>query len=252
MNVAVTGDTAAATEADTSEAGGDAQDMLARGQELFGARCALCHGENGRGIEDDGPAAGPSLIGVGPASVDFMIRTGRMPLDSANERLAHREPRFSDQEREALVAFVASLAPGEGPEIPDVEGFEETSLSEGRELFTTHCAACHGPTAAGIAVGQKDVSSTLDIATPLEVAEAIRTGPGVMPVFGEDALSEHEVDSIVNWVVHLRERDAPGGLQIGRSGPVSEGLIAWVVGLGLLTVVMYLLGERATGDDDDA
>mgnify|MGYP006216610145 CR=1 FL=1 len=41
-----------------------------------------------------------------------------------------------------------------------------------------------------------------------------------------------------------------------RSGPVTEGVIAWVIGFGLLGVVMYLLGEKAGdtpshGDPDD-
>lgn len=249
LNTAFTSGPAGATEAAQQE--GADRALVDRGQEIFGARCALCHGETGRGIEDDGsPAHGPSLIGVGAASVDFMIRTGRMPLENANERLRHSEPHLTDAEREAVIAYVTSLAPGEGPEIPDVDGWETANLAEGMELFTTNCAACHGPTAQGIAVGQKDVSSTLDVATPLELVEAIRTGPGVMPVFGEEALPEHEVDAIVAWVMHLREREAPGGAQIGRSGPVSEGLIAWVVGLGLLTVVMYLLGEKSHGVDD--
>ncbi len=239
--------TANATEAPASAQGG----LVERGQELFGARCALCHGENGRGIEDtDTPAYGPSLIGVGPASVDFMLRTGRMPLENANQRLRHQEPKVTDEEREALIAFVTSLAPDQGPEIPDVEAFGEADLARGMELFTTNCAACHGPTAQGIAVGQRDVSSTLDQATPLEVAEAIRTGPGVMPVFSDEALPQDDVEALVAWVLHLRDREAPGGAAIGRSGPVSEGFIAWTLGLGLLTVIMYLLGEKSHGDDD--
>lgn len=249
VNTAFTSTSAGATEATTTTS--PDRDRIERGREIFGARCALCHGENGRGIEGTGPARGPSLVGVGPASVDFMIRTGRMPIHHADERLQRRPPAFDDEERKALIAYVESLAPGEGPEIPEVgDDWQQASLSEGMELFTTHCAACHGPTAQGIAVGQEDVSSSLDVASPLEIAEAIRVGPGVMPLFGEDVLSEHETEAILAWIMHLRERGAPGGAQIGRTGPVSEGLVAWVVGLGLLTVVMYLLGEKSSGDDD--
>jgi ubiquinol-cytochrome c reductase cytochrome c subunit len=73
-----------------------------------------------------------------------------------------------------------------------------------------------------------------------------------MPLFGDDVMSEEQLASVVRWVVELRDRDSPGGLSVGRSGPVSEGLIAWVVGIGLLAIVMYLLGEKAGSDDEHA
>jgi ubiquinol-cytochrome c reductase cytochrome c subunit len=115
---------------------------------------------------------------VGAASVDFMIRTGRMPMTDAQDRLRRGPQRFGDDDRRALVAFVESLAPGEGPDIPDVDAWEDGDLSLGLELFTRNCAACHGPTAQGIAVGRRDVSSTLDVAEPIEIAQAVRSGPG--------------------------------------------------------------------------
>lgn len=226
--------------------------VIQRGRNIFGAQCALCHGEAGRGVSQEASPQswGPSLVGVGPASADYMLRTGRMPVDDPNARLRHRPQQVTDPERRALVAYVASLAPNEGAEIPDVSGWREAELSEGLEIFTSNCAACHGPTAAGIAVGQEDVSSTLDVATPLEIAEAIRVGPGVMPVFGEDAIPQEELEAVTAWVMDLRERAAPGGAQVGRSGPVWEGLLAWVVGLGSLAIVMYVLGHKAGGDHD--
>lgn len=248
VNVLFGGGFAAAQE-DEPDIGEDA--LLTRGQQLFGAQCALCHGEAGRGVDSDGPAAGPSLIGVGPASVDFMLRTGRMPIDNADQRLRHRDQQMTDEDRRALVAYVTSLAPGEGPGIPDIEGWQDADLSRGMHLFTTHCAACHGPTAAGIAVGQRDVSSNLEVATPLEIAEAIRSGPGVMPAFNDELLEQEQLEAIVAWVMELRDRESPGGVAVGRSGPVWEGFIAWVLGLGLLMIVMYLLGEKSRDDGDD-
>ena len=220
-------------------------DLVELGDELFQTNCAMCHGSNGTGLDQEGPAGGPSLVGVGPASVDFMLRTGRMPMENQNDRLRRGPASFDGTERAALVAYVSSLAPGEGPEIPDIADWQEASLSTGLELFTTNCAACHGPTAAGVAVGQHDISSNLAVATPIEIAEAVRTGPGVMPVFGRDVLSQEELEAVTRWVVELRDRESPGGVSIGRSGPVSEGFIAWLVGMGLLGIVMYLLGDKA-------
>ncbi len=219
--------------------------LVEAGDDLFQTNCAMCHGSNGTGLDEEGPAGGPSLVGVGPASVDFMIRTGRMPMENQNDRLRRGPAEFDDAERAALVAYVASLAPGEGPEIPDIEGWEDADRSLGLELFTTNCAACHGPTAAGVAVGQRDISSELDEGTPIEIAEAIRTGPGVMPVFSDDTMPEEELEAVTAWVMELRDRESPGGISVGRSGPVSEGFIAWLVGMGLLGIVMYLLGDKA-------
>jgi ubiquinol-cytochrome c reductase cytochrome c subunit len=226
-------------------------ELVDRGAGLFGTHCALCHGESGRGLQQPGAQAGPSLIGVGAASVDFMIRTGRMPMTDAQDRLRRGPQRFSDEDRRALVAFVESLAPGEGPDIPDVDGWEEHGdLALGLELFTRNCAACHGPTAQGIAVGRRDVSSTLDVAAPIEIAQAVRSGPGVMPRFLDDTMDEEELLAVTAWVMELRDREAPGGWSFGRSGPVAEGFLAIVVGLGLLGVVMYLLGERHREEEE--
>lgn len=220
--------------------------LVARGEQLFSTNCAMCHGDGGSGLDLEGRVGGPSLIGVGAASVDFMLQTGRMPMTDQNRPLRRGPAQFDDTDRAALVAYVTSLAPGGGPDIPTIGEWESASLSQGLELFTTNCAACHGPTAAGVAVGQRDVSSDLDVATPLQIAEAIRTGPGVMPVFSEDVLDQESLEATVAWVMELRDRDLPGGISIGRSGPVTEGFVAWLVGLGFLGIVMYLLGEKAT------
>lgn len=220
--------------------------LVERGNGLFQTNCAMCHGDRGEGLDQAGAVGGPSLVGVGPASVDFMLRTGRMPMEDQNDRLTRGPARFDETDQAALVAFVTSLAPGEGPPIPDVSGFESADLARGMEQFTTNCAACHGPTAAGVAVGQRDISSNLEVASPVEIAEAIRVGPGVMPVFGQDVMSQEDLEAVTAWVVGLRDRPTPGGISVGRSGPVSEGFIAWLVGMGLLGIVMYLLGEKAS------
>ena len=226
-------------------------ELVDRGAQLFGANCAICHGEQGRGVSQPASQAGPSLIGVGAASTDFMIRSGRMPMTDAQDRLQRRPSRYSEEDTRALVAFVESLAPGQGPDIPDIEGWEEANLSHGLELFTQNCAACHGPTAQGVAVGQRDISSSLDVVPPEQIAEAVRSGPGVMPRFLSDTMSDEDLQSVVAWVMDLRDRESPGGWSFGRSGPVAEGAIAIVVGLGLLTIVMYLLGEKSHDEYDE-
>lgn len=242
-----------AVGASAQEGAAEADDaaLVARGAEVFGARCATCHGEEGRGIprETNPSNYGPPIQDVGPAAFDFVIRTGRMPLEDPREPVRHRDPRLTDEQRRAVVAWSRTL-PGDGPEIPDIEAWESADLSRGLEQFTTNCAACHGPTGEGIAVGSADFSSPLDVATPIEIAEAIRIGPGVMPRFGEEVMPQEELEATVRWVMDLRQRAAPGGASVGRTGPVAEGMLAWIVAFGALTIIMYLLGEK-TGDEEE-
>ena len=77
------------------------------------------------------------------------------------------------------------------------------------------------------------------------MAEAIRIGPGAMPVFGPDTFDDHEVDSVVRYVLYLRDPDDAGGLDLGHLGPLSEGLVAWAVGL-----LGVLLAARWIGTQD--
>lgn len=222
-------------------AGSQEADLVERGQRIYGAQCATCHATRGRGMPSRGV---PPLRGVGAASVDFYIRTGRMPLESIDQPTVHGPQLLSDEARRALIAYITSL-PGEGPPIPRIDGWQEADLSRGMDLFNSNCAACHGPTGEGIAVGAEDIAPALDRATPLEIAEAVRVGPGVMPVFGPEVYTQADVEAVVRWIMDLRERRFRGGAQVGRSGPVSEGLVAWVLGMGSLGVIMYLLGEKA-------
>ena len=57
--------------------------QVAEGKALFQVTCSSCHGLNG-----EGTSQGPSLVGVGAASVDFQMSTGRMPM----ARPASRHP----------------------------------------------------------------------------------------------------------------------------------------------------------------
>ena len=210
-------------------------DQVARGLELYVASCATCHGVQGQGT-----GQGPSLVGVGAASVDFMLSTGRMPLSDPAAQPVRRPPEYSPEEIEAIVAYVVSLGPG-GPAIPAV-ATAEGDLVRGRSLYSANCLACHGAGGQGASVGGGAVAPAVDRATPVEIAEAIRVGPGAMPPFTEDQLSEADLSSVARYLMFLRAAEDPGGVGLGHVGPVVEGLIGWLVGLGILLVVVRLTG----------
>ncbi|MGH2755595.1 MAG: cytochrome bc1 complex diheme cytochrome c subunit [Actinomycetota bacterium] len=208
-------------------------DSTPDGRELFFSSCASCHGADGRGTE-----FGPSLEEAGAAAADFQLRTGRMPLADVDESTVRKPPAFDDAEIDALVAYVTSL--GEGPEIPVVAP-DQGDASEGQLLFIDNCAPCHGATGNGGAVGPNALAPSLNVATPVEIAEAMITGPGEMPVFTFD---DDEVNDILAFLEQLRAEDPPGGADIGGIGPVPEGFVAWGIGVVALVGICILIGSR--------
>ena len=85
--------------------------LIEEGKQIFLKGCSSCHGLN-----SEGSAIAPSLIGVGAASVDFQVATGRMPMADMSTQAMRKAPVYNEKEIEALAAYVASLAPG--PAIP--------------------------------------------------------------------------------------------------------------------------------------
>ncbi|MGR6320217.1 c-type cytochrome [Micromonospora soli] len=208
-----------------------------RGTQLYLEHCASCHGERGQGAQ-----RGPSLVGVGAASVDFQLSTGRMPLSREVPQVGRGEPVFSAADVAALVDHVATFGGG-GPPVPRVAPGDPVP---GRELFAANCAPCHGSTGAGGALTNGWTAPPLYDATPTQVAEAVRVGPGLMPVFPTQVLSDAQVNDLTSYVQRLRgARLDRGGNPLGRLGPLAEGLVAWLVVLGLLVAAVRWLGRKA-------
>lgn len=212
----------------------DGEGSAAPGRELYEANCATCHGPDGRGVD-----GWPAIDDAGAAAADFQLRTGRMPFtQERGEQALRKPPAYDDAEIRELVAYVAGL--GDGPAIPDVR-VDDDLLQRGQLLFATNCAPCHGATGNGGAVGGGAIAWPLDQVTPRLVAEAMITGPGQMPVFD---LPDEDRDAVVTYVEYLRTAPSPGGFAIGGIGPVPEGLVAWLVGMGLLGLVVVLVGRE--------
>jgi ubiquinol-cytochrome c reductase cytochrome c subunit len=227
--VAVLAATPGATDA--APAGGDA----GRGRRIYETGCTTCHGLEGRGTD-----LGPPLIGVGAAAADFYLSTGRMPLDQPRTQAERKPPAYTTEQIRDLVAYVGASG---GPPIPDVDP-DRGDLAVGMQLYTANCAACHNSAGSGGALGQAVFAPGVRQADPVQIAEAIRVGPGDMPVFGPDTLDGHEVDSVVRYLLHLRQAGDRGGAPLGRLGPVPEGMVAWVAGLGPMLLAAFWIGTR--------
>ena len=225
------------------------RDLVERGRQLYERGCASCHGPSGGGVTAVGPSRGalglagrgPSLMGVGAQAADFYLRTGYMPLRKANSQPRRHRPAYGEHQIRALVAYVASLAPG--PPVPRPHP-ERGDPSVGYRLFREKCAGCHQIVAAGgIVTGA--VAPPLDRATPTQVAEAVRIGPYLMPRFSTRAISDRELDSIVRYVEETKRPDDRGGWALGHVGPVTEGIVAWLVAGAALVGVAVVIGGRA-------
>jgi quinol---cytochrome-c reductase cytochrome c subunit len=201
-----------------------------RGDHLYGAYCASCHSTG----------SAPSLRGVGALAADFYVRTGYMPLAHLGIQPRRTRVLFDESQIRALVAYVASLAPG--PQIPTPHP-ERGNLAEGLHLFTNHCAGCHQVVdAGGYVTGAVPPPLAPDSAR--QIAEAVRIGPDVMPRFTTKAISDVQLDSIVRYVEYAKHPDDRGGWAIGHLGPIPEGLVTWFLAAPVLVVFCLLLGRR--------
>lgn len=218
-----------------------AQDVERDGRTLFLQHCAACHGPEGRGT-----FRGPELTGTGAAAAHFQVSTGRMP-PRAWQRRPERVPpaEFSQAEVLAIARYVGRIAGG--PDVPQVD-LTGAELSSGAELYLETCAACHGSTGVGGVLTGGDAAPPLGDLTPVQIAEAIITGPGEMPKFAFEQLDARERDAVVRYVEEVIDdpRDR-GGLGLGHLGPLAEGVVALLVGLPLLLLVARRLG-RSSGE----
>jgi ubiquinol-cytochrome c reductase cytochrome c subunit len=224
------------------------------GRKLFLVGCSFCHGQHGQGVETlDGNQLGPSLVGVGAAAVDFQVGTGRMPAAQPGAQIPQKEVTYTPQEIADLAAYVASLGPG--PAIPNPKDYSLAGLStaqreqavvQGGLIFRTNCTACHNFEGAGGAMPRGGYAPKILGVEPRYVYEAMLTGPQAMDNFSNGNLSPTEKRDIIAYLQSLKDSPDYGGFGLGGVGPVSEGLFAWLVGIGsLVGVAIWIAAHTA-------
>jgi ubiquinol-cytochrome c reductase cytochrome c subunit len=223
------------------------QSYIAIGRQLLATICSSCHGTEANGVNPEGGATiGPNLQGVGAATVDFWVSSGRMPAtDVKAVEAERRESRLTPRQALEIAAFVNSLDPSvPAVPYPHLQGADQ---SVGMSLFALNCAACHTIEGTGdaLAYGTNAPSLQNRSVTAQQVAEAIRTGPANMPRFSGN-LTDAQVRDIVSYVTgRLQHPDNPGGFGLGGVGPVAEGFVALLIGVGGLALVCFWIGERS-------
>lgn len=229
-----------ATSRSGEAAAGDPNQQVSAGKALYLQGCSSCHG-----VAAQGGAQAPSLIGVGAAAVDFQVSTGRMPLKQEGGQAVRNAPRYTQEQIAELAAYIASLAPG--PAVPGKDQYTPSSSANmgfGGNLFRTNCASCHNFVGAGGALSDGRSAPNLNHATDKEIYEAMLTGPGTMPVFSDQQITPQEKQDIISYVKGVRAEPDPGGLNLGRSGAVAEGLVAWLAGITFIGGIAMWIGAR--------
>ncbi len=205
-----------------------AQGSTAQGASVYRDNCAECHGDQGGGATE-----GPSLKGLPAVSnaipgVEDVVRNGLPDMDAFGSKL-------SNEEIQAVADYVVSEFATQG------------DVPTGGEDYRLICAGCHGVTLRGGALIYNDTNAPdITKSSPPVVVSAIRVGFGTMPAFSTSSLSDTQVASIASYVDALQSTSHPGGIDLVFPGPVTEGFIAIIFGLGtaVLAAVWVERGGR--------
>ena len=217
-----------------------AQQDIASGQELFAANCSSCHG-----LEAQGTSEAPSLVGAGAAAVYFQMSTGRMPAKEVGAENERKPTLFTDTEIRDIAAYIQSI--GGGPEIPTPQQVTTVGANTalGSQLFSANCAQCHGFAGAGGALTYGKDAPALTQATPTQIYTAMLTGPEAMPVFSDGAIPPQAKRDMIAYITQTRTEPNPGGFSLGRTGPVTEGLVIFLGGMGFLVMIaLWITAKR--------
>ena len=93
---------------------------------------------------------------------------------------------------------------------------------------------CHNAAAAGGALTRGKYAPSLQGVDEKHIYESMETGPQNMPVFSDSNIKPEDKRDIIAYLNSIEEDPGYGGASLGSLGPVSEGLTAWLVGIGVL------------------
>jgi ubiquinol-cytochrome c reductase cytochrome c subunit len=217
-----------------------AQENIANGRAIFLATCSSCHGPDAEGTVN-----GPGLIGAGGAAVYFQMSTGRMPAKEAGAENDRKPTLFTEQEILDVAAYIQSI--GGGPPVPTDAQVSTVGANTalGSQLFSANCAQCHGFAGAGGALTYGKNAPPLTQSTSKQIYTAMLTGAEAMPVFPDTVVPPQAKRDIIAYIEATRTEPNSGGFSLGRTGPVTEGLVIFLGGMGFLVLIaMWLTAKR--------
>ena len=215
------------------------------GRAIFERNCITCHGPNAAGVPD----RGPSLIGVGEAAVEFQVGTGRMPMARQEAQAQPKPPLWEGEELDRVIAALSAYIQeaGGGPTMPEgteLAATDEEAVARGGELYRLNCASCHAYPGGGGSLSSGAFAPRLTDATDRQIWAAMLSGPQNMPVFGDNQLTPDQKRDVIAYIQETLKDSDPGGFNLGRLGPTTEGLAVFVVGItALIFTALWIAGK---------
>ena len=208
------------------------------GQQLYNRR--LHHlprlepaGRAGPRAEPDRRRPGGGLLpGVQRAGCRWPARR-RRPCASRRCRSSTRTPRRAQANLDALGAYIQ--ANGGGPTRPEAPATRCAATTRRAAASCSGSTARRATTSPGGAARCRRASTprTLDPATETQIYTAMLTGPQNMPKFSDRQLTPEEKKDIIAYIKSVDgRRQQPRRQPAGGIGPASEGVVAFIVGLG--------------------
>jgi ubiquinol-cytochrome c reductase cytochrome c subunit len=160
-----------------------------------------------------------------------------MPGKDFDAEMPRKPVTFSTPQIHQVAAYIASLAGGPAIPSPAQVSTAGANLALGQQIFITNCAQCHNFAGAGGALTQGRSAPALTHSTPTQIYEAMLTGPEAMPVFSDTTVTPAQKRDVIAYVTKVRAEPNPGGFSLGRVGPVTEGLVAFLGGIAVLVFI---------------
>ncbi len=178
------------------------------GATIFSAFCAGCHGTEGQGRRAPGMPAFPAIANpdfLSRVSDDFLTQTIR------RGRPGRRMPAWGEKDGglrpEEIRAVVAHLRSLGGPEVRAEARAIKGDPAEGRRLYETSCAGCHGPRGEGGEGPALHNPVLLESVTNDYLVETIGRGRRATAMQGflephpaRPALARSEIESVVSFI----------------------------------------------------
>lgn len=224
------------------------QGQLQRGAQIYQQQCAQCHGGDGNGgtVRATGRPA-PPLLGTDVASVDLVLRVGRMPPVGDPFDNRPRKPTVTGADREALLAWMSSAFSLTG-QIPQVEVGDPR---RGLEVYGAQCAHCHGSSGGGGVAGAGAYTPSITSYEPVVIAEAIRVGPFEMPAFSPTQISDLQVGDVVAFLSTVEKEQRTPIFGFVELNPVYAAALVALLAVVLVLSLLWI-GGRPTWFPDPA
>jgi ubiquinol-cytochrome c reductase cytochrome c subunit len=160
-----------------------------------------------------------------------------------------KPPLFNKDQTKQIGQYIQEL--GGGPQVPAGPYTLDTTanpdaLARGGQLFRLNCTSCHSYGGAGGALSSGKYAPNLHNASPETIYAAMLSGPQSMPVFGDNQLTPDQKREIITYItLQIQQDKDPGGIfNLGRFGPVTEGLAIFVVGMTILVfAALWIAGK---------